>query len=178
MKIPYRTKTKAIDLLNLTPEDICAEDIACSLAGIARFNGITRPLYSVAQHSVLCSMVAPTGLELAALLHDAHEYILGDITGPAKMIIDTVSSEWHGLNISVVSDVKYLIDSFVSKKFNVPFDCDIVSSIDARMLATEMVYFFGKNYTNHEPYENVLAEVWDTDRAENEFLKRLGELTE
>lgn len=175
MEIPYLTKTKTIDLANLTPDDICAEDIACSLAGQARFNGITRPLYSVAQHSVLCSKVAPKGFELAALLHDAHEYILGDIAGPSTKFIEYDYQYKH-----CIWDCKHEFDRKIEKRFNLNDQCfrdSEISTIDARMLATEMLYFFGKNYTKHEPYENVLTEVWGVDLAEKIFLKRLGELT-
>lgn len=171
MKIPYRTKTKLIDLANLTPEDICSEDIACSLAGQARFNGITRPLYSVSQHSVLCSMVAPFSERASMLLHDAHEYILSDISGPAIKLI-----ELESYDEDCIYDIKDHIDTMITVKFGVKLHGKHMAEVDARMLATEMLYFFGKNYTESEPYENILTEVWDTDRAEKEFLKRLGEL--
>lgn len=170
-KILYRTKTKVIDLLHLIPEDICAEDIACSLAGQARFNGITRPLYSVAQHSVLCSMVAPFSERASMLLHDAHEYILSDISGPAVKLIESESYDED-----CIYDVKYYIDTMITIKFGVKLHGKHMAEVDARMLATEMLCFFGKNYTESEPYENILTEVWDTERAEKEFLKRLGEL--
>ena len=173
MKIPYRTKTKLIDIDNLNADDICIEDIACSLAGQARFNGITRPVYTVAQHSVLCSLMSPEGYELAALLHDAHEYILGDICKPVADFIN------NGLiEIDAISDIKMHIDNIIRTKYYTKnrFDDDVILEIDNRMLATEMVAFFGTNYlSDFEPYPGSVV-AWDTDKAERMFLGRFHEL--
>lgn len=174
MKIPYRTKTKIIDLANLTPDDICIEDIACALAGQARFNGITRPVYTVAQHSVLCSLMAPSGYELAALLHDAHEYILGDISRPVAMLIND-----HMCGQSEIEDIKEELDYVIRDKFGIerPFWIDQIIEIDNRMLATEMVRFFGTNYpVDFEPYSGAIGKIWDTNQAERMFLDRFEEL--
>jgi hypothetical protein len=182
MKIPYRTKTKIIDLANLTPDDICIEDIACALAGQNRFNGITRPVYTVAQHSVLCAMQAPAGYELAALLHDAHEYILGDISRPVAKLLAKVEHEEKGCWLSCIDITKDKIDHKIETKFNLmPYylEHDIVSEIDNRMLATEMVRFFGTNYlTDVQPYDqSVIGKIWSTDMAERIFMYKFEQLT-
>jgi hypothetical protein len=75
---------KAFDLLAPTPDMVCIEDIAHHLALINRFTGATREPYSVAQHSVLCSVIVPAGLELTALLHDAAEAYCTDLSRPMK----------------------------------------------------------------------------------------------
>lgn len=84
---------RRLDLLNPSPVDIELSDIAHGLARVARWNGQTRGDYpfSVAQHSVLVmtlfaaaqSEPAPQG-RLYALLHDAPEYVMGDIISPFK----------------------------------------------------------------------------------------------
>lgn len=174
MDIPYRTKTKLIDLANLSAEDISNDDIAYSLAGQMRFNGNTRPLYSVAQHSILCCMVAPEYLKLEALLHDAHEYILGDIAGPVQKLITKNNYDC----INVIDEIKDDLDEIITGNMeDTVLGWDIVREIDKRMMATEMLYFFGENYTDLEPYKDVLTEVWSPERSEMEFLYELERWT-
>lgn len=55
-------------------------DISHSLAHLCRFNGHTREFYSVAQHSCIVADLVPEEHKLAALLHDATEAYLGDMT--------------------------------------------------------------------------------------------------
>ena len=84
---------RRLDLLNPSPLDIEIEDIAHGLARVARWNGQTggEHAFSVAEHSLLVESIA-TGLEpkldrrfrLAALIHDAPEYVIGDLIGPFK----------------------------------------------------------------------------------------------
>lgn len=82
-----------LDILNPSPMDIEIEDIAYGLARVSRWNGQTtgKHLFSVAQHSVLVERLlrhnAPKleqKWQLAALLHDAPEYVIGDIITPFK----------------------------------------------------------------------------------------------
>lgn len=87
---------RRLDLLNPSPEDIDAEDIAHGLSRVARWNGQTKGIhaFSVAQHSLLvealfCAMNpnAPRAECRAALLHDAPEYVVGDMISPFKAVI-------------------------------------------------------------------------------------------
>ena len=87
---------RRLDLLDPTPVDIEIEDIAHGLAFVARWNGQTRGdfAYSVAEHSLLVEQVfaridpnAPVKWRLAALLHDAPEYVIGDMISPVKAAI-------------------------------------------------------------------------------------------
>lgn len=84
---------RRLDLLNPSPIDIELSDIAHGLARVARWNGQTQGDYpfSVAQHSVLvAALFAARASEddpqstLYALLHDAPEYVMGDIISPFK----------------------------------------------------------------------------------------------
>lgn len=87
---------RRLDLLDPTPMDIEIEDIAHGLAFVARWNGQTLGdfAYSVAEHSILVEELfsrANPGIgvrwQLAALLHDAPEYVLGDMISPVKAAI-------------------------------------------------------------------------------------------
>jgi hypothetical protein len=84
---------RRLDLLDPSPLDIEIEDIAHGLARVARWNGQTvgAHAFSVAQHSVVVEEIAAhikPGLDpkwrLAALLHDAAEYVIGDMISPFK----------------------------------------------------------------------------------------------
>lgn len=84
---------RRLDLLDPTPVDIEVEDIAHGLAFVARWNGQTKGdfAYSVAEHSLLVEELygrivpnAPVKWRLAALLHDAPEYVIGDMISPVK----------------------------------------------------------------------------------------------
>lgn len=87
---------RRLDLLNPSPLDIEIDDIAHGLARVARWNGQTKGqrAFSVAQHSLLVEQLAgqfSPKLEkrwrLAALLHDAPEYVIGDLISPFKAAI-------------------------------------------------------------------------------------------
>lgn len=87
---------RRLDLLDPSPLDVEIEDIAHGLARVARWNGQTIGdwPYSVAQHSLLVEQLfrRTTGhndpaLCLAALLHDAAEYVVGDMISPFKSAI-------------------------------------------------------------------------------------------
>lgn len=87
---------RRLDLLDPTPFDIEVEDIAHGLAFVARWNGQTRGdfAFSVAEHSLLVEEIlgrlnpqTPARWRLAALLHDAPEYVIGDMISPVKAAI-------------------------------------------------------------------------------------------
>ncbi|WP_300033078.1 HD family hydrolase [uncultured Roseobacter sp.] len=87
---------RRLDLLDPTPVDIEIEDIAHGLAFVARWNGQTVGdyAYSVAEHSLLTETIfnriaprAPAKWRLAALLHDAPEYVIGDMISPVKAAV-------------------------------------------------------------------------------------------
>ena len=87
---------RRLDLLDPTPMDIEIEDIAHGLAFVARWNGQTQGdhAYSVAEHSLLVESLygrmnpkAPPKWRLAALLHDAPEYVIGDMISPVKAAV-------------------------------------------------------------------------------------------
>jgi uncharacterized protein len=87
---------RRLDLLDPSPADIAIEDIAHGLARVARWNGQTLGdhAFSVAQHALLVADIAaalkPDAERrwlLAALLHDAPEYVIGDLISPFKAAV-------------------------------------------------------------------------------------------
>jgi 5'-deoxynucleotidase YfbR-like HD superfamily hydrolase len=87
---------RRLDLLDPSPLDVEIEDIAHGLARVARWNGQTRGVhsFSVAQHSLLVEAIAShlnpdwsDAWRLMALLHDAPEYVIGDMISPFKVVM-------------------------------------------------------------------------------------------
>ena len=87
---------RRLDLLDPSPLDVEVDDIAHGLARVARWNGQTQGghIFSVAQHSLLVEALARAKVprldnkgRLAILLHDAPEYVIGDMISPFKAVI-------------------------------------------------------------------------------------------
>ena len=120
---------RRLDLLDPSPLDIEIEDIAHGLARVARWNGQTTGdhAFSVAQHSIVVEEIAahirPTlaaRWRLAALLHDAPEYVIGDMISPFKAALgldyrtfeerlETAIQLRFGLPARVPAEIKTLI---------------------------------------------------------------------
>jgi len=102
---------RRLDLLDPTPVDIEIEDIAHGLAFVARWNGQTKGdwPYSVAEHSLLVEAIFARNLkapdpkwQLAALLHDAPEYVIGDMISPVKA---AVGQEYGALDMRLTAAI-------------------------------------------------------------------------
>ena len=87
---------RRLDLIDPSPLDVEIADIAHGLARVARWNGQTKgpEIFSVAQHSLLVEalfaageVAPPRGARLTALLHDAPEYVIGDMISPFKAAV-------------------------------------------------------------------------------------------
>lgn len=120
---------RRLDLLDPSPFDIEIEDIAHGLARVARWNGQTTGdhAFSVAQHSTVVEEIAAhirPGLEprwrLAALLHDAPEYVIGDMISPFKSALgldyrtfeerlETAIHHRFGLPARIPAEIRVLI---------------------------------------------------------------------
>lgn len=92
---------RQFDLLNPTADMICTHDIAHALARLCRFNGHTHTHYSVAQHSLIVCSLVPQKDQLPALIHDATEAYLGDMTRPLKALMPEYREielrVWHAI---------------------------------------------------------------------------------
>jgi 5'-deoxynucleotidase YfbR-like HD superfamily hydrolase len=112
---------RRLDILSPSPLDIEIDDIAHGLARVARWNGQTSGKYgfSVAQHSVLVEQIlslnAPQLAQkwrLACLLHDAPEYVIGDMITPFKAAIGRTYKK-----------IESLLQEAVHIRFGLPLNC-------------------------------------------------------
>lgn len=123
---------KLVDPINLTPDDICIEDIAHALSNQCRFSGHVRRFYSVAEHSVRVMKKCKID-PLSALLHDASEAYLVDVPRPLK----------HHPKFGFYLQVETHATNVIAERFALlgMYDKDAwdeIHVVDKRMLATEM----------------------------------------
>lgn len=108
---------QCFDLAKPSPDQVNLPDIAHALGHLCRFNGHTYVPYSVARHSLLVAELVPAEHRLQALLHDAHEAYIGDMSTPLKWILPeyrTIEMPiWHavaaafGIPAQLAPDVKH-----------------------------------------------------------------------
>lgn len=114
------------NLLDPWHSELGIDDIAHGLSHLCRFTGHTKRFYSVAQHSVMVSLIVPPTLALAGLLHDAHEAVIGDMSTPLKNLL-------HGYR-----EIEREIERSVRSRFGLPGAMHSeVKRADLVMLATE-----------------------------------------
>jgi 5'-deoxynucleotidase YfbR-like HD superfamily hydrolase len=120
---------RRLDLLEPSPLDIEIEDIAHGLARVARWNGQTRGLhaFSVAQHSVLVERLVvdlsprlSQEARLMALLHDAPEYVVGDLISPFKAAIGVNYKDLE-LKLQAAIHLRFGLPALVPKPLAVLF---------------------------------------------------------
>lgn len=170
-----QTYTGKIDLTRPDPDDVNIVDVARHLSRIFRFTGATD--LTVAQHSILCAQQAFPEHAFAALMHDAHEAYMGDLTSPLKRSIVSYAT----LGNSGIDFVERELKRAVRTRFGLPMQLPIeVHRIDMRMLQTErlqLLYFMEwEQLRGVEPYD-IKIECWPPAEAESRFLReyvRLG----
>jgi 5'-deoxynucleotidase YfbR-like HD superfamily hydrolase len=182
---------RRLDLLDPSPLDIEIEDIAHGLARVARWNGQTEGahIFSVAQHCLLVEALARTRVprldrtrRLAVLLHDAPEYVIGDMISPFKAVIgDAYKAVEHrllaaihirfGLPPKLPAEVTQLIKS-----------ADHAAAyLEATRLAgfapTEARRFFGRPPVFSAALERDYLVPWPAESAEVRYRQRIELLT-
>jgi len=115
---------KKFHFRNPTVEEIDIKDIAHHLSLICRFTGAVREFYSVAEHSIRVAFIVPDSLKLSALLHDAAEAYLNDISRPVKYS--------HKLE-----ETEKEITRVIDLKFNINSNAPEIKKADNILLATE-----------------------------------------
>lgn len=158
--------------LDPRPEDVCIRDIAHALSQINRFGGHSRFPYSVAQHSYLCSLHAPDGYELEALLHDATEAYCSDVVRPLKEALPAYRDIERGIWANAIAPAFGL-----NYEISAP-----VHQIDTQMLVTEgrQLLAHGVAWWDQPHFPaplDVQIRAMDPITAKMCFLRRYQELT-
>ena len=181
---------RRLDLIDPSPLDIEIEDIAHGLARVARWNGQTLGdhAYSVAQHCLLVEFIysfriaSPTGNgQLSALLHDAPEYVIGDMISPFKAVI---GGDYKALETRLLAAVHL--------RFGLPVDLSDreirrIKSADQTAAYFEAVYlagfepaeanrFFGRPRNIGHDDVAALLEPWPAAEAQAAYLDRVTKL--
>jgi 5'-deoxynucleotidase YfbR-like HD superfamily hydrolase len=181
---------RRLDLVDPSPLDVEIEDIAHGLARVARWNGQTTGahIFSVAQHTLLVEEIGrrragdvDRRFGLALLLHDAPEYVIGDMISPFKAIIGDaykgvekrLLSAIHlrfGLPPELPADIERMIKA-----------ADRASAfLEATRLAgfsvSEARRFFGAPPTLPAAVERDFTTPWSAAAAERRFLERFRKL--
>jgi hypothetical protein len=151
--------------------EVRIEDIAHALSHLCRFTGHTRVFYSVAEHCVRASYIVPAHLAMDALLHDASEAYLGDVSSPLKSLLPEYKA------------IERVLERRIATVFGITWPMrPEVKHADLVMLATEkrdlMRQDSGAGWSCLDGIEP-LAERLDprtSMHAENLFLLRYSEL--
>jgi len=176
---------RRLDLLNPSPFDIEIEDIAHGLARVARWNGQTRGamIFSVAQHSALVAEICgrldpaiPARWRLHALLHDAPEYVIGDMISPFKAALGGVYHEVEARlarailqRFSLNPDPPAALARLTKKadRISAFFEATIYAGFES----DEAKSLFGAPAIGPEPLESLLAPM-SPEQAQALFLER------
>lgn len=143
-------------MLSPDARPISVDDIAHHLSIINRFTGATSRPYSVAEHSLLCCDIAaragaPAFVQLAALMHDAHEAYVSDMSSPAKTAVNGYSMTGGGIPAWSVFETEHM--KAVRRHFGLMTAFagygGLIREIDLQALATER-----RDLTAYDPERN------------------------
>lgn len=158
-----------LDLTRPQEARFTIHDVAHALAHLCRFTGHTRKFYSVAEHSVLASMIVPKEDALAALMHDAAEAFVGDVSKPLKAILPGYE------------EIEDRVAATIAERFGLPFPFPpSVKAADLAMLQAEREWALGcrEDWPGLEGIEpGPPPEFWQPHIARRRFLHRFRELT-
>ncbi len=177
---------RRLDLLNPSPLDIEIEDIARGISRVARWNGQTSGEYplSVAQHSVIVAELLKSYSEnieikwqLAALLHDAAEYIISDMITPLKSFL---GEEYIQLEEKIQSaiNIRFSLPAEIPKKiYKLIKNCDRQTAfIEAIQLAGFTLKDAKKTLKMPTLIPDYKIIPISANKAEKLFLKKFKEL--
>lgn len=158
-------------LLAPTPDEVELEDIVWSLSMQCRFVGHVASHYTVAEHSILVSYAVAPEHALHALLHDATEAYVGDLSRPLKQLLPQYK------------EIEDSIWEVIALKLGIPSAMPAeVKEADARILINERMalmprtrYPWGVDHL--EPLPGwIVPEGWSPDEARERFMDRYWEL--
>jgi 5'-deoxynucleotidase YfbR-like HD superfamily hydrolase len=181
---------RRLDLLDPSALDVEIEDIAHGLARVARWNGQTggAHIFSVAQHSLLVEALARARAprldrrqRLAVLLHDAPEYVIGDMISPFKAVIGDAYKAVErrllaavhrrfGLPVPSAAELSELIK--IADRQAAYLEATRLAGFDA----VEARRFFGRPPVVSASFERDYLKPWPAETAQARYLDRFRRL--
>jgi 5'-deoxynucleotidase YfbR-like HD superfamily hydrolase len=181
---------RRLNLIDPSPLDIEIADIAHGLARVARWNGQTQGahIFSVAQHTLLVEAVMreqtpriDVAYRLAALLHDAPEYVIGDMISPFKAVLGEDYKAVEKRLLSAIH-IRFGLPAVLTDKIT-----QTIKAADkgaAYLEATELAGFepseakrlFGRDPGLSEAAREDYLTPWSAAKAEKRFLARFKAL--
>lgn len=159
------------NLSNPHESEFSIDDIAHALSHLCRFSGHCREFYSVAQHSVMVSLLVPAEHALMGLLHDGAEAFVGDVTSPLKAMLPEYQT------------IEARVTNAIYSRFNIgPHQYPSIKHADLTMLATERWHLLPDTEYQWESIKGIkrlnLNELrcWEPDEAHDKFLDRFEEI--
>jgi 5'-deoxynucleotidase YfbR-like HD superfamily hydrolase len=181
---------RRLDLLDPSPLDIEIEDIAHGLARVARWNGQTvgAHIFSVAQHTLLVEAVlraqmprADHRIRLAVLVHDAPEYVIGDMISPFKAVIGGAYKAVEKRLLTAIH-IRFGLPPALPDEFTARIKAADAGAayLEATRLAgfkdAEARKLFGRPPNLPEEAEADFLKPWPAGKAEKRFLARFKAL--
>jgi 5'-deoxynucleotidase YfbR-like HD superfamily hydrolase len=181
---------RRLDLLDPSPLDVEIADIAHGLARVARWNGQTHGthIFSVAQHTLLVEAVmrqrsprVDHQVRLAALLHDAPEYVVGDMISPFKAVIGASYKSVEKRLLSAIHQRFGLPATLPSATIEQIKAADRGAAyLEATVLAgfsqSEARRLFGRDPGLPRAVQDDYLTPWSAGKAEKRFLARFASL--
>ena len=162
------------NFLDPRPASIGIEAVAHALSHLCRFTGHVSEFYSVAQHSLMVSLIVPCEVAREGLLHDAQEAYVGDVATPLKRLLPEYML------------IEERVESAIAERFSLSWTPDArraVKQADLTMLATEKRDLLGRMegelewalLQNIEPLGQLVRPM-QPEHAKRAFLERAREL--
>ena len=181
---------RRLDLLDPSPLDVELDDIAHGLARVARWNGQTdgAHIFSVAQHSLLVEALARQKVprldrraRLLVLMHDAPEYVIGDMISPFKAVI---GDSYKGVEarLLAVIHLHFGLPAVPSQELQALIKAADRSAafFEATRLAgfalADARKFFGRPQPLSTALERDYLTPWTADTAEERYRERVASL--
>ena len=159
------------DLLDPAGSDFTIHDIAHGLSHTCRYAGQCNGFYSVAEHSWHTSFLVPEHLQLAALMHDAAEAFIGDVTRPLKSLLPDYKRIERGVE-----------DAIAARFGIIGMDAPEVKRADLAMLAAEQAQIMPSHADAWAVLGGIIPApvdvvMWTPPVAKAWFLHRFEQLT-
>lgn len=159
---------RRIDPVDPRTYNIDIMDIAHALSHLCRFTGHTRTFYSVAQHCLLASYHVEERYALEALLHDATEAYINDLSRPLK----------HHPKMQAYVDIEELMDTVIRKRYGLPATMSpAVKQVDGKLVIDEALTLLTETtWTDGHPRLGITIEPTPSMTVRRQFLDRFFDL--